>query len=364
MARSMFRRSPSSSGDTKVNASPGRSARPVRPDAVDVVLGHRGTSKFTTWPSSSTSMPRAAMSVATSTGYRPALEAGERGRALRLRAVAVDPLGRMPALTRWSARRLARCLVRVKTSACCMSPALQQLEQQRRLELLRHRIDRLGDAAAGRRLALALDGHGVLQHLGGQRAMGGGIVALKKSVWRFAGTCLRIRRISGRKPMSSIRSASSSTRILELRELRVGARKWSSRRPGRGDDDVHAAAEGVLLRPHADAAEHRGAGDRRVDGQIHQVLVDLRRQLARRRQHQRARRAARLVHQRVQDRQQERGRLAAAGLAQASTSRPSMAGGIESAWMGVGRRNPSSRTPCSRSGCRPSVANGTTSSSP
>ena len=70
----------------------------------------------------------------------------------------------------------------------------------------------------------------------------------------------------------------------------------------------------MLLRAHADAAEHGGAGDRRVDRERVEVFEDLRRQLARRRQHQRARRAPRLVDQRVNDRQQERRRLAAAGL--------------------------------------------------
>ena len=42
--------------------------------------------------------------------------------------------------------------------------------------------------------------------------IGPGIVALKNSVCRFFGTRARMRRMSGRKPMSSIRSASSSTR--------------------------------------------------------------------------------------------------------------------------------------------------------
>ena len=69
----------------------------------------------------------------------------------------------------------------------------------------------------------------------------------------------------------------------------------------------------MLLRPHADAAEDRRGGDRRVHREVVQVLENLRRQLARRRQHERARRAARLVDQPVQDRQQERRGLAAAG---------------------------------------------------
>ena len=53
---------------------------------------------------------------------------------------------------------------------------------------------------------------------------------------------------------------------------------------------------------------------RRVHGQRVEVLGNLRRQLARRREDQRARRPARLVNQAMQDRQQKRGRLPAAGL--------------------------------------------------
>ena len=79
------------------------------------------------------------------------------------------------------------------------------------------------------------------------------------------------------------------------------------------DDHVDAAAERVLLRPHADAAEDGRGGQRRVHGEVVEVFDDLRRQLARRRQDERARRAARLVDQPMEDRQQERGGLAAAG---------------------------------------------------
>ena len=113
--------------------------------------------------------------------------------------------------------------------------------------------------------------------------------------------------------MSSIRSASSSTRYSSACELRVRRSQVVEQAAGRRHEDVDAAAERVLLRPHADAAEDRGAGDRRVDGEIVEVLEDLRRQLARRREDERARGAARPVDEPVQDRQQEGGGLAAAG---------------------------------------------------
>ena len=64
---------------------------------------------------------------------------------------------------------------------------------------------------------------------------------------------------------------------------------------------------------HPHAAEHRGAREPRVDGELLEVLVDLRGQLARGGQDERARRSARLADETVQDRQEEGGGLAATG---------------------------------------------------
>ena len=114
--------------------------------------------------------------------------------------------------------------------------------------------------------------------------------------------------------MSSMRSASSSTRCSRWFMLRVARAHVIEQASRRRDDDVHAALEGVLLRPHPDAAEDRRAGDGGVDRQRVQILEDLRRQLTRRRQHERPRRPPRLVDETVQNRQQKRRGLAAAGL--------------------------------------------------
>ena len=143
--------------------------------------------------------------------------------------------------------------------------------------------------------------------------IGVGIVALKKSVCRLAGRWRRIFRISGRKPMSSIRSASSSTRISSPGELGVGMGEVIQQPAGGRDDDVRAAPEGVLLRAHADAAEHGRRGDRGVHREIVEVLHDLRGQLAGRGEDERPGGAARLVDQPVEDRQDEGRGLAAAG---------------------------------------------------
>ena len=58
--------------------------------------------------------------------------------------------------------------------------------------------------------------------------------------------------------MSSMRSASSSTRNSRPGELRVRRAEMIEQPARRADDDVDAAAERVLLRAHADAAEDRG----------------------------------------------------------------------------------------------------------
>ena len=84
---------------------------------------------------------------------------------------------------------------------------------------------------------------------------------------------------------------------LEAVEADIGMLHVVEEPAGRGDDDVHATAEGGLLRAHADAAEHRGALDGREAGEIAEIGLDLRGQLARGRDHERARGAARLVHQ-------------------------------------------------------------------
>ncbi len=100
---------------------------------------------------------------------------------------------------------------------------------------------------------------------------------------------------------------------LEPGHLRVGHPEVIEEAAGRGDDDVDAAAERVLLRPHADPAEDGGAAERRVHGQIVEIGEHLGGELTGRRQHQRPGRPARPIHQLVEDRQQERRGLAAAG---------------------------------------------------
>src|SRR5690606_6838740 len=79
----------------------------------------------------------------------------------------------------------------------------------------------------------------------------------------------------------------------------------------RRDEHIDAASEGVLLRTHPDAAEYGRARDRRVDRELLQIVEDLRGQLTRRGQHQRARGPTRGIHEPVQNRKEKRRGLAA-----------------------------------------------------
>jgi len=69
----------------------------------------------------------------------------------------------------------------------------------------------------------------------------------------------------------------------------------------------------MFLRPEADAAEHRRAGDARVHRQFLEVGVDLRSQLTCRREDKRAGLATRHGDQAIENREQKCSRLPAAG---------------------------------------------------
>ena len=79
----------------------------------------------------------------------------------------------------------------------------------------------------------------------------------------------------------------------------------------RGDDHVHAAAKGVFLRPHSDAADDHRGGQRRVRGESVELFDDLRGELTRWREDERARFSARASEKLVENRKKKRGGLAA-----------------------------------------------------
>ena len=127
--------------------------------------------------------------------------------------------------------------------------------------------------------------------------------------------------MSGRKPMSSIRSASSRTRISTWPRLATFWPTRSSRRPGRRDEDLDPAAQGLDLGIHRDPAVDDGRAQRDGPAVGADALVDLHRELAGRDEDQDADRMAGrreagvgVVPQPVEDGQHEGGGLAGAGL--------------------------------------------------
>ena len=191
--------------------------------------------------------------------------------------------------------------------------ALEQVQQQRRLQVLRHRVDRVSNPDRRRRPPLDVDRRRRLQHLfrelGDRRRHGRAEEQRLPPRRDMAEHAADV----GQEP--HVEHPVRLVQHEELEPLQLGVRRAKViQQPARcGDDDVDTAAEGMFLRPHADAAEDRCAGERRVHRQVGKVFENLRRELSCRRQHQRACGAARLAHHPLQQREEERGGLAAAG---------------------------------------------------
>ena len=103
-------------------------------------------------------------------------------------------------------------------------------------------------------------------------AIGGGIVALKNSVCRRFGDVTQHAPDVGQKPHVEHPVRFVEHEELEARQLRVGRAEMIEQPARRADDDVDAAAERVFLRSHADAAEDRRRRERRVDGEVVEIL--------------------------------------------------------------------------------------------
>ena len=108
-------------------------------------------------------------------------------------------------------------------------------------------------------------------------------------------------------------------------------------RPGRADDDLHAALQPAELRAVALAAVDRQHVEaRQVRGVALERLGDLDRELARRRQHQRLRLGLALGRAAARIGSANAAVLPVPVCAWPSTSRPASSGGIVAAWIGEG----------------------------
>ena len=150
------------------------------------------------------------------------------------------------------------------------------------------------------------------------------MVAVKNNVWRVNGTSLPMRSISGMKPMSSMRSASSITSNSTPESSRRAAFGMVEQAAGRRDQNIDAAHQlGVLV------VERNAADDERdielvVLAVFLELLGDLRGEFARRLEDERARhpRARAALFELGEHRQNEGGGLAGAGLRNAEHVAP------------------------------------------
>ena len=218
------------------------------------------------------------------------LEAGQGLRPLRLRAIAVDAFG-LDAVGDQLRREPVGAVLRAgEDQRLRHVSALEQLHQQGALQILRHRIHGLRDALGRRRLALEVERHRLVQHLlreRGDRGRHGRTEKQRLALLRgkMAQDFLDFRQ------EAHVQHAVGFIQHQEFQLIELGVRlaEVVQQASGRGDQHIGAAAERVLLRSHADAAEDGGRGQGGVNGDIAEALIDLRRQLAGGRQHERAR---------------------------------------------------------------------------
>ena len=185
-----------------------------------------------TWLMPSTSMPRAAMSVATSVRILPDAERRHGALAVALRLVAVDRLGGNAGLDEAAHDAVGAVLGAGEDEGAVDRLAAEDAGERAGLPALSTRMARWSISSTVVADGVTATVTGSISIWSARRAISGGMVAEKNSVCRSFGTSATIFRMSRMKPMSSMRSASSrtSTSTLSKRTARLLWR--SSRRPG------------------------------------------------------------------------------------------------------------------------------------
>ena len=188
---------------------------------------------------------------------------------------------------------------------------VEQADEQRRLERLRDRIDRMRDARRGKGRPFDVDGDRISQHLPGQLGNRRRHRRAEEQGLPLGGDMSEDAADVGEKAHIEHSVGFVEHEILERGESGVRRPEVIQQSSGRADDHVDAAPERVFLGSHADPAEHRGGRDRSVNGKIGSIAEDLRGQLARGRQHEHASGATRAADESVENRQEEGGRFSA-----------------------------------------------------
>ena len=249
----------------------------------------------------------------------------------------------MPARTKPRTTLSAPCLVRVKISARSIVSRRNTSMSVAGLAARSTRITRCSTRSTVVATGVTATLTGSRSICAASSAMARGMVAENISVCRSTGSLATILRMSWMKPMSSMRSASSSTRnstsprrsALLLHEIEQPAR--------RGDQDVDAVEQRADLRAHRHAADHQCGLQTQMAAVGAEAVEDLAGQFARRAEHQDA---AALAHRRPRARPRadagsaaRRPRSCRFRSAQCRSRRgPTSRVGMVWAWIGVGVR--------------------------
>ncbi len=179
-------------------------------------------------------------------------------------------------------------------------------------------------------------------------------------VWRWLGRRARISATSGKKPMSSIRSASSKTQVRTPSRLQPLVRpRWSKRRPGVAMMTSWECWRAVACGPMASPPMTRAAL-RLVCRHRSPIVASTCAASSRTGARTRARGPG-FVGRGAASRRWRTGRAYATVLplpvwADPRTSRPWRAGGMAAVWTGVERSKPISSTALRRAGCNPKTS--------
>ncbi len=178
------------------------------------------------------SRPRAAMSVATSTRTLPSRKsASARLRAPWLLSPWMATVSR-PSFCIWWASLSAICLVRTNTNTRCQLPRPIMWESSSRRRSRSTWMMRWVTCSAAVLLGSTSIRVGSFSRSSASALMSSEKVAEKSRVCRSAGSAFMMRRMSWIKPISSMRSASSSTSTSSSFRVRAPWVSRSSKRPG------------------------------------------------------------------------------------------------------------------------------------
>ena len=243
----------------------------------------------------------------------PVLERGQGLRPLALAAVPMDPLRLHPMAAEKLGEPVRPMLGPREGQDAPAVGALEDGEEEPRLQLRGHGVRGVGDPGGRGRRSLHLDRDRIAQHLAGEGQdrsrhrgreeeglpPGGQIPQDAANVGQEAHVEHPVRLVDDEdlEPVE----APAAVRLAEVVEEATG----------RGDQDVDPGAQRLDLGAGADPAEDRRPGEPSVDREVPPVLVDLRGQLARGGEDEGARHAAARGLEAVEGRQEERRRLAA-----------------------------------------------------